>query len=144
MSVAVQQNIPLGKRRRAGRVVMVAVGGKHCAGTGIQQGIVGQNREVQHHLVHLGIAVAAHAQQPLPQGIQHGNYLFGGIALRQVVAGTVVQNIPQQQQLVRLLALHGGKQLPAVKSRTVQVGCNHQFHGSSSGGGLDAARRLIL
>ena len=40
MSVAVQQNIPLGKRRRAGRVVMVAVGGKHCAGTGIQQGDV--------------------------------------------------------------------------------------------------------
>ena len=32
MSVAVQQNIPFGKRRRAGRVVMVAVGGKHCAG----------------------------------------------------------------------------------------------------------------
>ena len=81
---------------------------------------------------------------PLPQGIQHGNYLFGGIALRQVVAGAVVQNIPQQQQLVRLLALHGGKQLPAVKSRTVQVGCNHQFHGSSSGGGLDAAHCLIL
>ena len=43
------------------------------------------------------VAVAAHAEEAFLALVQHRQHLFGGVAFGQVVAGAVVQNIPQQK-----------------------------------------------
>ena len=131
MGVAVQQNIPRLQRRQVGRVVPVAVGGVDEPLPRCEHGIVGQNGKFQHHLVHLGIAVAAHAENAVPARIEQGQHLLGGIRRRQVVARAVVQNIAQQKQPVRALAVPCVQQAAAAVRRAVDVRCNEQLHRSS-------------
>ena len=95
VGVAVQQNVAGLQRRQVGGVVHVAVGGVDQPLTGGQHRIVGQDREVQHHLVYLAVAVAAHAEDAVLALVQHRQHLFGGVAFGQVVAGAVVQNVTQ-------------------------------------------------
>ena len=67
-----------------------------------QQTIFRQYRKLQHHLIHFGIAVSANAEQPICQRVQLCNDGFGGIPLRQIIARSVIQNIPQQEQPIRV------------------------------------------
>ena len=70
MSVSVEQNISSAKRRKVIQIKIMTVS---CINKPIAYRyytVIGKYREVKNHLVYFGIAVAAHAQQPLPQGIQ--------------------------------------------------------------------------
>ena len=130
--MAVQQDIPRSQRRQVFQVVHMAVSGIDQTPAHRQHGVIGQDGEIQHHLVHLGVAVASHAEQLLLQAVQKRDDLFGRVALRQVVAGAVVQKVAQQQQAVSPFPLEGFDHLAAVKRRPMQVRRDHPFHGMFS------------
>ena len=65
--------------------------------------------------------------------------VFVAMQAGQVVAGAVVEQVPEKQETIRALPLKGVEHLAAVKSRPVQVGCDHPFHLASS-----FALKLIL
>ena len=97
MGVAVQQNVAGLQRRQVGSVVHMAVGGVNQSLALGQHRIICHDGKVQHHLVYLAVAVAAHAEDAVLALVQHCQHLFGGVAFGQVIAGAVVQNITQQK-----------------------------------------------
>ena len=103
------------------RPVDVAMGGVDGEAVQHQQGGVGENGEVENHLVHLGVAVAPHAQQLGRKAVQQRNHLFGGVIPGQVVAGAVVEQVSQKQQAVGLLPFKGLLQLLRIIIGAVQV-----------------------
>ena len=78
-------------------IPLMAVGGVNQPLALGQHRIICHDGKVQHHLVYLAVAVAAHAEDAVPALVQHRQHLFGGVAFGQVVAGAVVQNITQQK-----------------------------------------------
>ena len=82
MRVAVQQDVPGLQRRQVGRVVHMAVGRVEQAAARREDRVVGQHRKFQHHLVHLGVAVAAHAENLIFPRVQQGDDLLGRIVGR--------------------------------------------------------------
>ena len=97
VGVAMQQNVAGLQRRQVGSVVHMAVGGVNQPLALGQHRIICHDGKVQHHLVYLAVAVAAHAEDAVLALVQHRQHLFGGVAFGQVVAGAVVQNITQQK-----------------------------------------------
>ena len=132
VGVPVQQDVAGGQRRRGLGVVDMAVGSVHQPSAHRQHGIVCQHREFQHHLVHLGVTVAAHAEQAVLHAVEQRHDLLGRIALRQVVAGAVVEQVPQQQQPVGLFPFKRLLHLAGIEIRPVQVGRDHPFHAGFS------------
>ena len=132
VGVPVQQNVAGGQRRRGLGVVDMAVGSVHQPSAHRKHGIVCQHREFQHHLVHLGVTVAAHAEQAVLHTVEQRHDLLGRIALRQVVAGAVVEQVPQQQQPVGLFPFKRLLHLAGIEIRPVQVGRDHPFHAGFS------------
>ena len=128
MGMAAQQHIPGPQGRQAVRAVLVAMGGIDQTISQIQQGVLRQHREFQHHLVHLRVAVAPHAQELVPAAVEHGRHLLGIILPGQIIAGAVVEDIPQQHQTVRSLLPKCLQQLFAVIRRAVHVRRDHPFH----------------
>ena len=139
VGVSVQQDVPRHQRRRILGVVTVAVGGVDQLLPHRQDAVVRQYRELQHHLIHLGFAVAPHTAELRLGPVQQRDDLLRRIAAGQVVAGAVVEQISEKQETIRALPLKGVEHLAAVKSRPVQVGCDHPFHLVSS-----FALKLIL
>ena len=102
-----------------------------CINDGIferQRGIIRQNGELQHHLIYLTIAVAAHAEQPLPHLIEQGKHGFRGILARQIIARAMVEQIAQQQQAVCFFFKKTVKQGFCIVCGAVQIRSNHPFH----------------
>lgn len=95
----------------------------------IQDAVVGKDREIKDHLVDVRIAVAAHAENVFFHSVEKVDDFFGSISFREVVAGTVIEDIPQKQQFIRLFFLVLFQQLSKIESASVDVGCNHYFHG---------------
>ena len=79
---------------------MVAVSGEDHMAFLLQQAVVRQHGKGQHHLVHLGLAVAPHAEYLVFHRGEQGNDLLGVIALGQIVAGAVIEQVSQQKQPV--------------------------------------------
>ena len=65
----------------------MAVGGKHQPLPCLQEAVVPQHREAQHHLVHLRLAVAPDAEHPAVQAVEQGRHLLGVVLGGQGVAG---------------------------------------------------------
>ena len=93
--------------------------------------VVGKHREFQHHLVDLGVAVAAHAHKLRLHGIQHCDDLFRRVPFGKVVARSVVEDIPQQAEPLGALAGVSLQHFLAVKRGAVYIRSKHQFHCSS-------------
>ena len=83
--------------------------------------IICQHRKGEYHLVHLGVAVAAHAQQLGRKTVQQRDDLLGGVVPGQVVAGAVVEQASQKEQAVGLLPFKGLLQLLRIIIGAVQV-----------------------
>ena len=130
--VPMEQDVTLLQGRKLALVVHVSVCDVDHPSANVKNGVVGKHGKLQHHLVHLGVTVAAHAKQLLLARVEHGDHLFGCILARQIVARSVVQNIAQQKELFCPLALKRRKHLLAIICRAVNIGCNHQFHFLSS------------
>jgi len=60
--------------------------------------------------------------------IEHGKDLLRRVALRQVVARAVIENVPQQDQALRALLRIALQQFFRIKCRPVQVGGNEKLH----------------
>ena len=146
--MAVDERGALGQR---GRVVdaVVHAGAKDvavrqeqfAAGLIKQRGVVGHDGKVEHHLVDLGVAVAAHRDDAVGQGVEQRNHALGGVVARQVVARTVVEQVAQQNDAVGLLGLDGGDQALSPICRTVDVRGDEVFHEGSFRDGVDGAGR---
>lgn len=121
MSVTVEQNIPRGKGRQMIQVEHMAVSDVDQPLPHRQHGVIRQHREIEHHLVYLGVAVAPHTQQLGRKAVQQRNHLFGGVIPGQVVAGAVVEQVSQKQQAVGLLPFKGLLQLLRIIIGAVQV-----------------------
>ena len=100
-----------------------------------QRGVVGHDGEVEHHLVNLGVAVAAHSDDAVGQGVEQRNHTLGGVIARQVVARAVVEQVTQQDDAVGLLGFDGGDQTLGPVCRAVNVGSDEVFHGGPFGWG---------
>ena len=135
MDVAEGESAARGQWGQVVRVEEMAVGGKEGAAVLQHQGgVVRHDGELQHHLVHLGVAVAPHGDDLVLQAVEHGDDLFGGVALGQVVAGAVIEQVAQQQNFVRLFGVDARQQFFTVVGRPVQVGGDEQFHSFSPPG----------
>ena len=126
--MAVQQDIALLEHGQLVLIEEMAVRGEDHAAARIEKRIVGQHGELEHHLIHVAVAVAAHAHQLVLDGVEHFRHRFGVVFLGQVVARAVIEQIAQQQQFVGLFAGAGVQQCAAVFRRAVQIGSNHDFH----------------
>ena len=93
-----------------------------------EDAVIRQHRKVQHHLIHLGIAVASDTAKPVLQAVQLRDDLFGRIVPGQVVPRAVIEQIPQQEQPPGPLPLESLHHPFTIVRRPVQVGCDHPFH----------------
>ena len=127
MGVAREERAAVQRGQLVG-ICVVAVGQVHGDSVALQQGVVGHAGKGQHHLVHLGLAVAPDRQDLVLQRGQHGDHLLGGILPGQIISRTVVQKIAQQDDLIRIFRFDQLTQLAAPICGAVDVGCNDQFH----------------
>ena len=96
---------------------------------GVPQHVVVRHAgEVQHHLVDLRLAVAAHADDAVRDSVKHRDDLLRGVVRREVVAGTVVQEVAQKDDAVRLLGIDGVHEARAPLGRAMDVGRNQELH----------------
>ena len=103
-------------------IPQVAMGGKEGeVRLRLNQGVICHTGEGQHHLVHLCLAVAPHGQNPVLQTGEHGDDILGPVALGQIVPGTVIEQIPQKEQLVRIFRLYPVQKLAAKQGGAVNV-----------------------
>ena len=94
--------------------------------------VVRQNGKCQHHLVHLRVAVSAHAENVLFMFIQHFSHAFRVVISGQIISRPVVENIAQQKKPPGIFSVISFQQLFAVIFRTVNIGRNHPSHRISS------------
>ena len=94
-----------------------------------QHGIVREDRELEHHLVDLAVAVAADAEELVRERIEHRDDLLRRVIARQVVARAMVENVPEEEERIGLFLRPALHQQFAVIRRPVQVGRDHPFHG---------------
>ena len=127
MGVTVQQKITRLKRRKPVRTENMAMGSIHPEAIDTQQGIIRHDREIKHHLVHFRIAVSTDTQQIVLPRIQQRYDFFRRVLVRQVISGSVIQQIPQKQDSVRIFQVTGVKEFAAVQGGTVNIRGNQQF-----------------
>ena len=77
MSMSVEQDISAAERGEIVRVEDVAVGGEYPLAEVAYIRAVGKYRELKHHLVDLGFAVAAYGYYFVPQTVEHIYHLLG-------------------------------------------------------------------
>ena len=142
--MAVDERGALGQRGRMVNAVVHA-GAKDvavcqeqlAAGLVEQRGVVGHDREVEHHLVDLGVAVAAHRDDAVGQGVEQRNHALGSVVARQVVARAVVEQVAQQHDAVGLFGFDGSAEALGPVCRAMDVGGDEVFHGESFQSGVD-------
>ena len=97
-------------------------------GVQCQYAVVRQYREFQDHLIHLGVAVPTDAEYLRLPLVEHGDDFLRRVALRQIVPGTVIEYVPQEQQPVCVLSVKSVQHPAAVMRRAVYIRCYHYFH----------------
>ena len=83
---------------------------------------------MQHHLINLRVAVAAHAEQLVLYAVEQRDHALRVVCVRQIVARTVIEQVAQQNQTLRALGFIGGEHRLAGAAGTVDIGSKHQFH----------------
>ena len=77
-------------------------------------GVIREQRKRQNHLVYLGVAVSADAENLVFQLGELRDDLLRRIAVGQVVARSVVEQVAEQQELIRPLRTVSLEQCAAV------------------------------
>ena len=107
MRMPAQQHVAGLQGRGRGLAGVMPVGGKDKMPVQLHQAVIRQDREGEDHLVHLRLAVAADAEKLGAAVIQKGDDLLWGVAVGQVVPGSVIEQVAQEQDAVRLLPVRG-------------------------------------
>ena len=87
-------------RRQLALVEEVSVRQEELLRPRVEDLVIRHHRELEHHLVHFRVAVAAHGDDLVLAEIQHLRDLHGIVEVRDSVPRTVVQEIAQQDDLV--------------------------------------------
>ena len=107
------------------------MGAKELAAVAVHhRSAIGHAGEIEHHLVDLRLAVAAHSNHAPALGkvIEQRNHALGSVIARKVVAGPVVKQVAQKNDAVGLLGLNGRHQALGPVCRTVNVRCDKKLH----------------
>ena len=123
--VPVKQDISRHQHGRCFGVEMMTVCNKNDPVSGSQETVFSHDRKFKHHLVYLAVTVPPDTENSLPERIEHSNDLLRSIFFRKIIAGTVVQKIPQQQQAACLFPVQRFQHPSAVKRGTVYIRGNH-------------------
>ena len=94
----------------------------------LHQAVIRQDREGEDHLVHLRLAVAAHGNDLVGNGVEHLYDALGRVVGREVVARPVVEKVAQKDDAVGTLGLDGGHEALAPVGGTVDVRRNDELH----------------
>ena len=95
MRVTGQEHIPGLQAGQMLRTIDMPMAHEDLPAAQIQDVVIGGYREIQDHLVHFGITVAADGSDLLMERIEPGNDFLRGVVCRQFVARPVIQDIPQ-------------------------------------------------
>ncbi len=85
------------------------------------------DRKGQHHAVHVAVAIPAHAYDMLFERIQNFRRFERIVIFGKRIARAVIQQIAEQDQLLRPLFEETLLQLFAIVRRTVNIRRDHQF-----------------
>ena len=130
--VAAEERVARHERRRVGFAVHVAVGGVEDAVGQGQDAVIGHHREGEHHLIHLCLAVAAHADEMFADAIEQLDHTLGGVFVRQIVAWAVVEQVAQQEDTRLPFPPPCFEQALTPAGGAVDIGCDHELHGIPS------------
>ena len=106
----------------------VAVNREHFETVDAQENLFVEHRKFQNHLVHLGVTVAANANNILFYAVEHRNYLFWRITFGKVVARAVVKNVAEQQKPFGVLTFKSFEHLLTEERASVDIRSYHKFH----------------
>ena len=117
-------------KQRKQAVYKVTVGKEHRGVLFFQlQGAVGAlYGEVEHHLVHLAVAVSSYAKGRGLNGVKHFGNCLSVVFSRQIVAGTVVEQVAQKNNSIRLFFRYALCKRLAAARRAVYIRCYQKFH----------------
>ena len=90
--------------------------------------VVGHAWEIEHHLVDLAIAIAAHGNDAVGQRVQHGKHLLRRVIARKVVSRTMIEKVAQKNDGVGRFSLDSRHERAAPVRRAVDIGCNQKLH----------------
>ena len=91
-------------------------------------GVAVLDREIEHHQVHVGIAVAAHGGDAFLVRSQRFDDSHGAVPCGERIARAVVERVAQQKDAVAAELFKEGKRLPRGNRRTMNIGENKGFH----------------
>lgn len=119
--MTMEQDVARLHGRQGFQVVTVAMGRIDEAAALGQDGIGRHDGEFQDHLIHVGITVAADAEDGLFDFVEHGKDFLRRVVFGQVVARPVIKDVAEQDQAVGPFPLPGVEHAAAVISRTVNI-----------------------
>lgn len=91
-------------------------------------GVAVLDREIEHHQVHVGVAVAAHGGDAFLVRCQRFDDSHRAVPCRERIARAVVERVAQQKDAVAAELFKEGKRLPRGNRRTMNIGENKGFH----------------
>ena len=128
VEMPVKKDVPLLQKRGIFPVEQVSVGKEKGVSVLIPKRIIGKNGKFKHHLVDFTVAISAHAKNFLFDGVEHCKNLFRGIIVGKIVAGTVIEQVAKQDDLIRAFVFKSGEKLRAPICRAVNIRSNDKFH----------------
>lgn len=99
--MAMGQHSPHSNRRHSILVPKVAVRQKECLFPGLENGIVRHHWELEHHLIHFGVAIAANGDDRVLARVEHIGHFHWIVKVRHAIARTVVQQIAKEHKSVK-------------------------------------------
>ena len=109
-------------------VVNVSVGQEETFAVVYHERIVGKDREVQQHLVHFRVAVAAYGNDFSGHCVQPFGNAFRVESFGKIVARSVVQDIAQNAEQVTLLFAVESQHFFQSRQGSVDIGYDQVFH----------------
>jgi hypothetical protein len=128
MDVAAEEIVSGTQGRDPVRAVIMPMGGKDAEAVCFQKSVFRQNRKLQYHLIHLGVAVSPDTQQLVFHAVEQRGDGTGVIFLGVVVPGTMIKQVAQENDAVSLFPFGGGQHGAAEIRGAVQVRCDQIFH----------------
>ncbi len=121
MCVAVKEDVSGLQGRKGILMEVMAMGGVDHPVPNIEDSVIRQNGKLKDHLVHFCVAVPPDAENGGFSFIQQCQDFFGGVVFRQVISGAVVENVPQEDQSVRLFPVPGFEHFLTVIAGTMDI-----------------------
>ena len=94
----------------------------------IKQGIIRHYGKIENHLINLAVTVSANADDAFFYSVEHCGDFSCVVSAGDIVSRTVIEQISEENELIRLLGVVRLNELFAKQSRPVNIGGNHKLH----------------